>query len=63
VACPNCREDWYTSYSNGTWREGYCQNCGLETKVPTKDKDVVPVIHIEKPRAKNKLDRIMRRSK
>lgn len=42
----------YYVYANGTWEEGYCQNCGYESKVPSTKKDVVPMIRIEKPAKK-----------
>lgn len=49
--CPNCYALEYITYANGTWEEGYCQNCSYESKQPTTKRDKVPVINIEKPKS------------
>jgi len=59
--CPACYHvGLYNTFANGTWEEGYCQNCGYESKVPSKKKDPVPVINIEKPKSSSQKDRIRR---
>lgn len=60
MQCPVCYKLDYTTYANGTTEEGYCQNCGYESQVPTKKKDPIPVIHIEKPKPKTQQQRIRR---
>lgn len=50
--CPACYHvGLYSTFANGTWEEGYCQNCGFESKVPTTKKDPIPMIHIERPKS------------
>jgi uncharacterized Zn finger protein (UPF0148 family) len=48
--CPECKTSWYETYANGTTRVGYCQNCSLETKELTKDKDEIPYIVVSRPK-------------
>lgn len=50
--CPGCESDLYSSYANGTWLEGYCQDCGLETKVESKEIKNLRKINVSKPKAK-----------
>ena len=59
--CPACYHvGLYSTFANGTWEEGYCQNCGHESKVPTTKKDFIPVINIEKPKSSSQQPRIRR---
>jgi ribosomal protein L37AE/L43A len=54
MTCPACLAPYYETYSNGAWKTGYCQHCGLETKVETKEKDEVYLPVINKPKPKNR---------
>ena len=61
MQCPNCYKlDYYDTYANGTTEEGYCQHCGCESRIPTQKRDQIPVINIEKPKPKQRQDRIRR---
>ena len=42
--CPNCATGWFSYYENGTWREGYCQYCSYEEKVPSNRITNLPVV-------------------
>lgn len=56
MQCPCCYKlDYYTTYANGTWIEGYCQLCSYESREPTTKRDKIPFIVVERP--KNRQDR------
>lgn len=56
--CPNqfCLAPYYETFSNGTWKTGYCLECSLETKEPTTEKDEVFTPVINKPKPKNRFE-------
>jgi len=62
VQCPCCYKLDYHTYANGTWIEGYCQDCGHESREPTTKRDKIPFITVEKPKPKTQQQR-MRRNK
>ncbi len=61
MQCPNCGDESYRTYANGNVKTGYCQRCSHETSVPSKEKDKLPIIHIEKPKRQGSNDRIRRK--
>lgn len=52
ILCPNCNSEYYSVYANGTWREGYCQNCGYESKESSKDIENLKKVNVSKPKPK-----------
>lgn len=61
--CPNCAQQWYDFYANGNWREGYCQFCSYEDKIPTTEVANMPpqptlsMRERATPKAKEKTDK------